>query len=144
MALTPRSTKASIDTTSAIQSGNKVPLVPGMPKVAGEALDPAAPCYIKSSDGKVYMANGTADDEAAEVVGWTPKAYVAGEPVTLFRENSLFYYSDDFSGDGVSPGDKLYVGATAGRLDKAATTGDASGVAVVWDNHHILVTRASF
>ena len=142
MALVARSPQADVDAVTAIEAGNKVPRLPGDPLKAGEDLDPVAPCYINSSDGKLYMTNGTADDEAAEVIGFTPMAYSAGEPVTLFRDNTIFHYSDDFSADGVSPGDVLYPGATAGRLDTAASVGGIVPCAVVMSNEHIMVTRA--
>ena len=146
MALVTRSSNADLDATSAIQAGNKIPRLPGDPLMAGEDLDAVAPCYIKSSDGKVYMANGTgnagAPDERGEVIGFTAAAVNQGEPVTLFRGNTVFKYSDDFSADGVSAGDRLYVAATAGRLDTAATVSDTKGVAVALDDEHVLVVRA--
>ena len=104
--------------------------------VAGEALLTAAPCYIKASDGKVYMSNGTAANEAAKVHGFTGKSYASGEPVTLWKDGIIFEY-----GTGLTPGATLYVGATAGRLDTAATTGDGAGVATVLTATHIQVVR---
>ena len=109
--------------------------------VAGETLAIAAPCYIKSSDGKVYMSTGAATNEAAEVMGFTPKAYVTNEPVTLFGVGALFHYSDDFSAGTVSPGDLLYLTSTAGALGPSTSSGDATGTAVVIDNKHIAVKR---
>jgi hypothetical protein len=41
----------------------------------------------------------------------------------------------------LTPGDKYYIGATAGRLDAAATTGDAVGVAQAITSTDIRVTR---
>jgi hypothetical protein len=93
--------------------------------LAGEDLLCAAPVYIKSSDGKLYLSNGTAANEAAEIVGFTARAAKAGEPVTVFGVGARFRYA----ASGLTPGDKYYIGATAGRLDTAATTGDAVGVA---------------
>ncbi len=118
MGLLTRSTDASMDVSTA----QFAPQITGL--YAGEALDAAAPCYIKSSDGKVYMSNGTSANEAAEVVGFTPRAVTAGQPVTLFGKGTRFHY-----GTGLTPGDIYYVGATKGRLDSSATTGDAFGVA---------------
>jgi hypothetical protein len=107
-----------------VSTGQFAPQVTGL--IAGEDLAVAAPCYIKSSDGKVYMSNATSANEAAEVVGFTPRAAKSGEPVTLFGIGARFHY-----GAALTPGNILYVGATAGRLDTAATTGDAFGVAEV-------------
>lgn len=118
MALVTRSADASMD----VSTGQIAPQITGL--IAGEDLDVAAPCYIKTSDGKVFMSNGTAANEAAEIVGFTPRAVKAGQPVTLFGRGTRFHY-----GSGLSPGAIYYIGATKGRLDDGATTGDAVGVA---------------
>lgn len=120
MALVTRASTASMDAST----GMFAEQVTGLR--AGEALDVAAPCYIKSSDGLVYMSNATGANEAAEVVGFTPRAAASGEAITLFGRGARFSY-----GTGLTPGNFLYVGATAGRLDTASTTGDAFGVAEV-------------
>lgn len=132
MALVTRSANASMDAST----GMFAPQITGL--IAGENLDVAAPCYIKSSDGKVYMSNGTAANEAAEIVGFTPRAAKAGQAITLFGKGARFGY-----GSGLTPGDKLFIGATAGRLDTAATTGDAVGVAQVITATDIRVIRDS-
>lgn len=119
MALVTRSSNARVDASSA----QFAPQISG-DYFAGEALDAVAPCYIKASDGKVYMSNGTAANEAAKCDGFTPRSYLAGETVTLYGPGTKFEYAT-----GMTPGDTLYVGATAGRLDTTATTGDAAGVA---------------
>lgn len=128
MALITRSTRASMDGVTAQRasqiSGNLY---------AGEALDICAPCYIKSSDGKIYMSNGTAANEAAEVTGFTPRAYSAGEPVALYRDGVRFQY-----GSSLTPGNYLYLGATAGRLDSAATIGGTIPIAQVIDTTDII------
>lgn len=92
--------------------------------LAGETLDPGAPCYIKSSDGKVYQSNGTAANEAAKVDGFTAKARVAGQAVTLFGPGVRFNY-----GTGMTIGQNLFLATTAGRLDTAATTGGTAIIA---------------
>ena len=129
MALVTRSTDASMDVSTA----QFAPQLTGL--FAGEALDVAAPCYIKSADGKVYMTNATAANEAAEVVGFTPRAVALGQPVTLFGKGTRFHY-----GSGLTPGNILYSGATAGRLDDGATAGDAFGVAQVITATDIRIT----
>jgi len=129
MALITRSTTASLDANQAEQVSVGL--------LAGEALDLVAPCYIKSSDGMVYMSNATAANEAAEVVGFTPKAVAIGQPVTLFGPGTRFsYYSS-----GLTPGNILYLGATAGRLDDGATVGDAFGYARVESATDIVIIR---
>ena len=132
MSLVTRSSSASLDTVTAM----KAPQITGL--YAGEDLDIAAPCYIKSSDGKVYMSNGTAANEAAEVIGFSARAVKSGDPVTVFGKGARFQY-----GSSLIPGDVYYVGATKGRLDTAATTGDAVGVAQAITSTDIRVIRDS-
>lgn len=131
MALLTRSTDASIDASTA----QFAPQITGL--IAGEDLDVVAPCYIKSSDGKVYMSNATAANEAAEVAGFTPRAVKAGQPVTLFGKGTRFRYA----ASGLTPGDVYYIAATAGRLDTAATVGDAVGAAQALTATDIRVIR---
>lgn len=119
MALLTRSSSASGDTTHLM----KVPQISG-DLYAGEALDPVAPCYIKASDGLVYMSNGTAVNEAARCMGFTPRAVAAGQPVTLYRLGARFGY-----GSSLTIGALYYVAATAGRLDTAPTTGGLVAIA---------------
>ena len=129
MALVTRSSDASMD----VSTGQFAPQITGL--YAGEALDAAAPCYIKS-DGKVWMSNGTAANAAAAVDGFTPRAVKSGEPCTIFGEGARFHY-----GSGLTPGATLYLGATAGRLDAAATTGDSTGIVKVVSTTDIVVLR---
>lgn len=129
MALVTRSTTAGVD-------ANQFEQIMAGELYAGEALDIAAPCYIKSSDGKIYMTNATAANEAAEVSGFTPRAYAIGQPVTLVGNGSRFKY-----GTSLTPGDILYAAATAGRLDTAATVGDAFGCAQIVSATDIIVMR---
>lgn len=133
MALVTPASDASIDASTAMYAAQ----VSGL--VAGEDLLIAAPCYIKASDGLVYMSNGTAANEAAETDGFTPRAVKAGQPVALYGKGARFRYA----ASGLTPGAPLYIGATAGRLDTAATTGDAVGVARTINATDIRVTRDS-
>lgn len=132
MALLTRVTDASLDAST----GMFAQQVTGL--VAGENLDLAAACYIKASDGKVYMCNATAATEPAKCYGFVPRAAVAGQPVTLYGVGARFRY-----GSGLTPGAQYFVGATAGRLDTAATVGDAVGVAFAIDTTDIMVVRAN-
>ena len=133
MALITRASDAQVDMNSALFASQ----VPDL--VAGEDLDVVAPCYIKSSDGKIYMSNGTAANEAAETIGFSARAVKSGQPVTLFGKGARFGY-----GSGLTPGDKYFIGATAGRLDTVATTGDATGVAIALTAKDIRVIRDSY
>jgi hypothetical protein len=117
MALITRSASASVDTSTVLfASQNTGDLF------AGEALDALAPCRI-SSDGLVYMTNATAANAAARIHGYTPHAYASGEAVALILPPFRCRY-----GTGLTPGAPVFAGATAGRLDTAATTGDADGI----------------
>jgi hypothetical protein len=133
MALLTRSTRASMDATTGMFAQQLTGLV------CGEDIDVAAPLYIKSSDGKLYMSNGTAANEAAEFVGMSPRAASAGQPLAVFALGARFKYSDG----GLTPGDKYFIGATAGRLDTAATTGGDVAIARAVTAHDIVIIRAS-
>ena len=131
MALVTIASDASVDTVSAQTAPQRAGLV------AGEALLAFAPCVLKS-DGLVYMSNGTAADANAQFDGFTPRAYASGDTnVTLLGIGTRMRYA----ASGLTPGAKLYIGATAGRLDTAATTGDAVGVAKAYSATDIRVTR---
>lgn len=129
MSLVTRDADASFDASTAGFAGQISTLI------SGEALDPVAPCYIKASDGLVYMSDATANNEAATVHGFTGKAYASGQPVTLLGPGTRFHY-----GSGLTIG-TLYVGATAGRLDDASTVGDTRGVALVVNTEEIVFLR---
>lgn len=135
MALVTQATAITVETRTA-QHANQIPASLGL--IAGEALLAAAPCYIKASDGKVYMSNGAAATEPAELDGFTGKSYAIGEPVSLWGRGVIFEY-----GTAMTIGAPLFIGATAGRLDTAATTGDAVGVARTISATHIRITRDS-
>lgn len=102
----------------------------------GSASQAVTPCYIKAADGKVYPTDATAADEKARLAGFAARYTKTGEPVTLFSIGTKFEYAT-----GMTPGALLFLGATAGRLSDAATTGDAVGVAQVVTATMIRVTR---
>jgi hypothetical protein len=130
MALITRAADASMDITTALWA----PQITGL--ILGEDVDVVAPCYIKNADGKVYMCDATAADEKAVLADFSPRAGKAGEAITLFAAGARFRY-----GSGLTKGAKLFLGTTKGRLDGAATTGDAVGVAPVINDTDIRVTR---
>lgn len=95
------------------------------PFYAGEDLDAGTPCYIKN-DGKVWKSSGAAANAAAAVHGWTVEPVKAGrQPVSLYFDIDIEY------GSGLTPGAPLYLGATAGTLDTAPTTGGLAPIALV-------------
>lgn len=134
MTIVVRASDASLDANQARQvlAGNVF---------AGEALDAVAPCYLKTSDGKVYLCDGAANNEAAEFIGFTARAVAIGQPVTLFGAGSRFKFSS-----GMDVGAILYLRDAdsyydAGNLDTATTPGDTLGTAVAISATDILVTR---
>lgn len=134
MTVVTRATNPSLDANQARQ-------VAAGDLYAGEALLAVAPCYIKASDGKAYMSDGVADAEAGKFVGFTPKAYVIGEPVTLYGAGTRFRY-----GSAMTPGDIFYIKdgdayTSAGYLDDLPTLGDPNGTAIALTSTDILVTR---
>ena len=130
MSLITRSTTASPDASTA----QFAPQISG--KIAGEAIDRAAPCYVKASDGLAYMTNATAANEASRIDGFAAEAAAVGNPVTLYGLGTRFHY-----GSSLTIGTVLYAGATKGRLDSAATVGDWAGCAMVISDTDIIVTR---
>lgn len=129
MSLVTRSAAASPETGSIMRSLQII-------GIANAAIDIAAPCYIMST-GKIAMADGTAATAPAVVVGFAVRQANAGEPVTLHGKGSIFHYSDT----DLTPGAVLYLAATAGRLDTAATTGDAVGVAFVMPDKRTIMVK---
>lgn len=101
--------------------------------LAGEAITAGQPCYIKASDGKVYVSTGAAANAAAKVDGFAAQATAAGEAVTLLTDVDFRY------GAGMTPGTRLYLGATAGILADAASTGGTGVVGIVLDATRIRV-----
>jgi hypothetical protein len=133
MTIVTKSSTPSLDTAQARQvaAGNLY---------AGENLNAVSACYIKLSDGKVYMSNGAASNEAAKFHGFVARATKSGEPVTLFGAGTRFKF-----GSGMTPGTTLYIadGGTYsfGDLDDAATTGDTKGTAFVVSATDVVVCR---
>lgn len=133
MALVSRASDVSLDSST----GMFAPQLTGL--LAGEAIDAGAACYIKTADGKVYMSNGTAANEAAEFIGIAAAAASIGRAVTVFGLGARFRYA----ASGLGPGDKYFIAATAGRLDTAATTGGVNAVARAVNATDIVIIRAS-
>ena len=105
--------------------------------IAGEDILACAPCRIDGSTGMVYMSNGTAANANAGVDGVSARSAKTGQPITLFGHGTRFRYANKT----LTPGQRLYVAATAGRLDDTATTGDAVGVAKAITDSDIRVIR---
>lgn len=118
MAAVTRKTNVGMDASTA----QFAPQITGL--VAGEDIAVGAPCYIKAADGKIYNSNGTAANEAAKVDGFSPRNAKAGQALTLYGRGTRFGWST-----GLTPGQPLYLGTTAGGLDTAATVGGTVPIA---------------
>lgn len=105
--------------------------------LAGEDLAAGDACYIKS-DGKVWRSTGTAVAAAARCDGFAAMATKAGEAVTLFFD-VVFRYAT-----GLTPGERVYVSATAGALDDAATTGGTAPVGYAIDATRVMLRRSTY
>jgi hypothetical protein len=106
-------------------------------KLAGEAIAPGDSCYMKS-DGKIWRSNGTSANAAAKCDGFAAKAADSGQPVTIFRGVTFAY------GSGMTPGTRVYVSATAGAIDDAATTGGTAPIGFVEDANKIFIHGSTY
>jgi hypothetical protein len=105
--------------------------------LAGEAIAAGDPCYIKN-DGKAWLATGAAANAAAKVAGFAAVAAAVGEAVTLYTDVEFRY------GSGLTPGAQVFLGATAGALADAASTGGTAPIGLVVDATRIRVWSARY
>jgi hypothetical protein len=110
---------------------------PGKGLLAGEAIAAGDLCYIKN-DGKIWRSNGTSVNAAAKCVGIAAKAADSGQPITVLRGVSFNY------GASMTPGAAVYVSATAGAIDDAATTGGTAPVGFCEDATKIFVHGSTY
>jgi hypothetical protein len=100
---------------------------------AGEAIAAGDFVYVKS-DGKVWLANGTAATAPARVRGIATIAAPVGEAVTFMWDVNFRY------GAGLTPGADYYLSAaTPGGLSDVATTGGVNPIAYAVDDTRIRV-----
>lgn len=133
MASVTKAADASIDVSTA----QFAPQISGE-LYAGEALGACDACYI-DANGVVKKGNGTANDAAAKVHGFVPRAVASGEPCTLFGIGTRMEYST-----GMTPGDEFYLDTTAGGLADAATTGGTDIIAIAVNATEIVVVGYQF
>jgi hypothetical protein len=100
---------------------------------AGEAIAAGDACYIKS-DGKVWLATGTANNAAAQVDGFAAAAAALNQPVTLLTDCDWHY------GSGLTPGARYYLDTTGGGLNTAATTGGLIAIGKAIDTTRVRLT----
>jgi hypothetical protein len=104
---------------------------------AGEAIAAGDPCYIKT-DGLVWLSTGAAANAAAKVDGFAAEASAVGEAVTLFFDVNFRY------GAGMTPGTRVYLGATAAVLADATSTGGTAPIGFVVDATRIHVWQSRY
>lgn len=105
--------------------------------VAGEAIAAGDMCYVKS-DGKVWRSIGTAANAAAKTAGMALQAAAVGEGVSVYSGVNVRY------GAALTPGAPYYIGAAAGALADAATTGGTAPVAFAIDAARIRVLESRY
>jgi hypothetical protein len=126
MSAVTKSALASMDASTGMFAAQITDLI------AGEDIGAVDAVYIKTSDGKIYKSNATSDVEAAEFVGFTPRACKAGQPITVYALGARFRY-----GTSLSPGAEYFLGTTAGGLDTAVTAGGRTPIARAIDDTDI-------
>lgn len=108
---------------------------PGPHQVKGRAaadLSAGDMVYLTSS-GTLAKANGAAANALALAVGMIPDDVKSGEKAVAYHGVEFKY------GSGLTPGARVYVSATAGALDDAATTGGTVPVGIVTGDTTIYV-----
>jgi hypothetical protein len=106
---------------------------------AGEALTAGDPCYIQAN-GRVYRSLGAAANAAAKVRGFAAKDTAIGEAVTLYHGVRLGWNN----AGALTPGANVYLGAAAGTLDDAATTGGTAPLGFVVDPYRVYVDASRY
>lgn len=113
--------------------------------LAGEAIAAGDAVYIKTSDGKLWIATGAAATEPAEAIGLACVPASADEPLTvaLFGSGLMFAYGPNIAGTATAAGTPLFLG-TGGLLADAATTGGVAAVAFVVGDGRICLRRPAW
>lgn len=107
-------------------------------KLAGEALAAGDLVYIKS-DGLLWKSNGTSANAAAQCAGMVLVATAVGEAASVYFDVAIRY-----AAGSLTPGKQLFVSATAGKIDDAATTGGTAPIGVVLDATRILIWQSRY
>lgn len=106
---------------------------------AGEAIAAGDACYVKATDGFVWLATGAAANAAAKVRGFAAEACAVGEAVTLFFDVNFRY------GAALTPGADLFLSAaTPGALSDVATTGGTAPIGFVVDATRVHVWQSRY
>lgn len=105
--------------------------------LTGEAIAAGDLVYIKS-DGKIWKSDGSAADAEAQVRGMVLIATASGEAATIYHGVTVRY------GSGMTPGAKLFLSATDGLIDDAATTGGTAPIGFVVDATRIHIFQSRY
>lgn len=90
--------------------------------------------YIDNTDGMVYIADGSAADQEAEVCGIVLIGNEEGKTVTIWHGVNVHLGPQYANGDPVAAGKKLYLsGTNPGKTADAASTGGTRAIARVLD-----------
>lgn len=98
--------------------------------IAGEALFCGAACRVHT-DGKIYLADGSAADAESRFAGFALEAYAAGQHATIASAPVIL---GNYCVTAQAIGLRLFLSATDGRLDDAATVGGLVAIAEVIPN----------
>ena len=104
---------------------------------AGEAIAAGDACYIKS-DGKIWRSIGTAVNAAAKVDGYAAMDCPVDQSITLLF-NCTFRY-----GAALTPGARVFLGAAAGAIADAATTGGTAPIGFVIDATRVYLYQSRY
>lgn len=102
--------------------------------LAGEVIGYGDACYVKASDGRVYLATGGAATAAAKARGFSFVAASIGDAVTLVTNGNFRYAA------ALTPGaDYFLSGTVAGGLADAASAGGTKPIAYALDATRIRI-----
>lgn len=115
-------------------------LIIGTGLVAGEALTMGDPCYIKNSDGKVWICDATdGSAETDNVRFYAASNFAAGENVSVFEGPISVGYSDGTAGKGKS----IFLSDTKGRFQDSAVFSGQKPLGYVIDGFKIRLFSAN-
>jgi len=103
--------------------GASAAIVPPVVALMAETINALAPCGLNGS-GEIIMSDATGANAAAQFLGVSPRAGVAGQPGSLYGVGTQFEWTDAGT---LVPGATYFVAATAGGIDDTATIGDSAG-----------------
>ena len=90
------------------------------------------------SDGKVWRSIGTAANAAAKVRGYPGMPAKAGEAVTLYTNVNARYAA------ALTPGIDVFLGAAAGAIADAATTGGSAPIGYAVDAQRVRLYESRY